>query len=108
MQDALKQRVFSLEERLKVASYIWRKEGSTKETVLTKWVCEEICSAYSKKARYVTLSGQCSSKVTMPCTLLRFSMRQDVCSMLWEFLCRVFGQKGSCYISAHLVQVKIK
>lgn len=33
-------------------------------------------------------------------------MRLDVCTMLWEFLSRILGQKGGCFVSSHLIQVR--
>ena len=52
---ALRDRSLSSEERLKVACFIWY-EGDvpigSKESVLVKWVCEEISLAYSKKTRF--------------------------------------------------------
>eukprot|EP00731_Ephydatia_muelleri_P002216 Em0001g2216a len=84
MHKALKQRSLTSEERLKIANYIWKREGRAKDVALTKWACEEICSTYSKKARS--------------------AMRLDVCTMLWEFLSRILGQKGSCFVSSHLIQ----
>ena len=51
---ALRDRSLSPEERLKVACFIWH-EGDvpigSKESVLVKWVCDEISLAYSKKTR---------------------------------------------------------
>ena len=51
---ALYDRSLTAEERLKVACFIWRQQDApvvSRETVLAKWACEEICSAYSKKTR---------------------------------------------------------
>ena len=39
-------------------------------------------------------------------TVTRSAMRLDVCTMLWEFLSRILGQKGSCFVSSHLIQVR--
>ena len=109
MLKALKQKSLSVEERLKVASYVWRREGSAKEAELTKWVCEEICSAYSKKARWVVGLRERRKRyvhaLKWRCTPLRSPTSADMCSMLWEFLCCVIGQKGSCNFTAHVVQV---
>ena len=51
---ALRDRSLTSEERLKVACFIWH-EGDvpigSKESVLVKWISEEIALAYSKKTR---------------------------------------------------------
>ena len=51
---ALRDHSLTAEERLKVACFVWRKGDlrvGSKHSVLVKWVCEELCTAYNKKTR---------------------------------------------------------
>ena len=64
-------RSISLVGRLKVACYLWKEEEGIlpilgKKTVLLRWVCQEICLVYDKRAK-----GPPSSPSTI-CKLWKF------------------------------------
>ena len=52
---AFRDRSQRVEDRLKIACHTVRRDGRAllgdREATLTRWVCDELCSAYSKKTR---------------------------------------------------------
>ena len=70
---ALQDSLLGVEERLKIACYLWGQEqllSGEKEAILLKWACQELCLAYNRK----------KSKTPPP---------HVTCSQLWGFLCSV-------------------
>ena len=55
LRRAVRDRSLRVEDRLKVACHMMRGDGRAlfgdKEESLTKWVCDELCSAYNRKTR---------------------------------------------------------